>query len=194
MLPASETACSTTAGAIVLDRGLLVATLNDDHLPPELDDGSWLRVGGVGGGCEAGESCVECAEREAREELSVAVELVSSPITFVFGDAEPELHDWPGVPAPFAWQHRGEYTCALFAGRPAGEPRPGDDVVALILLPAFDWPLLERLPAIGDVEAAGYRVLEARPLSRDIRLWVDPDEALRVVAPLVEAHREVFGD
>jgi ADP-ribose pyrophosphatase YjhB (NUDIX family) len=192
MLPASETASTTTAGAIVLHRGLLVATLNDDHLPPELDDGSWLRVGGVGGGCEAGESAAECAEREAREELCVAVELVSSPVTYVFGDAEAELHDWPGVPAPFARQQHGEYTCTLFAGRISDDPRPGDDVVALVFLPLVALRTLERSPAIGDLEAAGYRLLEARPLSRDIRLWFDPDEALRDAVPLVKAHPELF--
>ena len=46
-----------TAGAIVLDRGVLVVTLNNDHLPRSLDDGSWLRVGGRRRRLRAGESC-----------------------------------------------------------------------------------------------------------------------------------------
>ena len=183
---------STTAGAIVLHDGLLVATLNDDHLPVELGDGTWLRVGGVGGGCERDESCVECAEREAREELSVDVELVSSPVTHAPGRAAVERIDWPSRPAPFAWQERDDYSGALFAAHLTREPRPGDDVVALVLLPPGDWNLLERTPTVAEVEAAGMRVVEARPLERATRLWVDPDEAMRAVAPLVVRHQELF--
>ena len=185
------TSC-TTAGTIVLDRGLFVATLNDDHLPLDLTDGTWLRVGGVGGGCEAGESSIECALREAREELSTDVEVMSSPFTYVFDGDEPERHDWPVVPAPFACQHRSDYTGVLFHARIEGEPRPGDDVLALVMLPLQGWALLECSPTIADLESAGIRLVEARPLPREARLWVDPDEALRVVVPLVEAHPEVF--
>jgi ADP-ribose pyrophosphatase YjhB (NUDIX family) len=184
---------SSTAGAIVLVDGLLVATLNDDHLPPELDDGSWLRVGGVGGGCEPGESCVECADREAREELSVEVELVSSPVTYASsGGVAVGRVDWDDEPAPFVWDEGDDCTGALFAARLAGEPKPGDDVVALILLRPEDWGLLEESPTVSAAEAAGVRVVEARPLARETRLWVDADESMRVVAPLIERHPEVF--
>jgi 8-oxo-dGTP pyrophosphatase MutT (NUDIX family) len=155
---------STTAGTIVLHDGLLVATLNDDHLPAELDDGTWLRVGGVGGGCEPGESCLECAEREAREELCVDVELVSSPIPYASVGSEVEPTAWPDEPAPFAWERRGDYTGALFAVRLRHDPRPGDDVVALVFLPPSDWSLLEESPTLAEVEAGGVRVVEARPI------------------------------
>jgi ADP-ribose pyrophosphatase YjhB (NUDIX family) len=184
---------SSTAGAIVLHGGALVVTLNTDHLPSGLDDGTWLRVGGVGGGCEPGELCFECAEREAREELTVEVELVSSPVTFRSGEAPLKRIAWPRDPAPFVWDERGNYSGALFAARLKGQPRPGDDVVALLLLRPGDWGLLEESPTVADAEAAGMQVIEARPLARETRLWVDPDEAMRAVAPLIERHPEVFG-
>ena len=53
------------AGVVLMVDGRLVLTLNHDHLPAALS-GTALRVGGVGGGQEAGETIRECAMREAR--------------------------------------------------------------------------------------------------------------------------------
>ena len=121
------------------------------------------------------------------------MELVSSTVTYALRDDAEERVSWPRGPAPFAWEERGGYTCALYPGRLLDEPSPGDDVVALLLLPPGDWALLERSPTIAEAERAGMRLVETTPVARETRLWVHPGEALRAVAPLVEAHREVFG-
>lgn len=144
-----------TFGAVVaLHDGLLVLTLNDD-MPAELAQGR-LRVGGVGGGCEPGEAPEDCARREAEEELSVSVTLLSA----------------------FAVERTG----TVFLGRLEDEPRPGD-VEALLLLPLEAWPLLDAEPTVAEARGAGARFVERSPLAPATKLWLHPDEGFREVIP-----------
>jgi 8-oxo-dGTP pyrophosphatase MutT (NUDIX family) len=125
-----------TFGAVVaLHDGRLVLTLNDD-VQDGLADGR-LRIGGVGGGCEPGEAPEDSARREAEEELSVSVTLLSA----------------------FAVEPAG----TVFLARLDGEPRPGD-VEALLLLPLEAWPLLDTEPTVAEARGAGARFVERSPL------------------------------
>jgi 8-oxo-dGTP pyrophosphatase MutT (NUDIX family) len=143
-----------SGAVVVLHDGLLVLTLNDD-VPADLADGR-LRVGGVGGGCEPGEAPEDCARREAEEELSVSVTLVSA----------------------FAVERTG----TVFLARLDDEPRPGD-VEALLLLPLAAWPLLEAEPTVAEARGAGARFIEQRPLAPATKLWLHPEEGFREVVP-----------
>lgn len=194
-----------TAGVVVLVEGRLVATLNRDHLPSGHERG-WLRVGGVGGGQEPGETIDACAAREAREELGTQVELLSSPLTYLVtedGREETIAAESPAPllltrtvrpdPAPFApgLPAGRELYGAIFLGRPARTPMPSDDVAALVLLRPEDWPLVEGEPTIEELVEAGVELVERDPLSRETRVWVHPEEAWKLIAELLSRHAEL---
>jgi 8-oxo-dGTP pyrophosphatase MutT (NUDIX family) len=163
-----------TAGAVVLVEGRLVVTLNREHLPLGFKPG-WLRVGGVGGGQEPGETIDACAAREAGEELGTDVELLSSPATYLAaadGLAEAIAAADPAPllgtrstrpdPSPFApgLPAGQDLYVGIFVAR-AGDPVPSDDVAALLLVRPADWPHLTGEPTIADVVAAGVEPLLA---------------------------------
>jgi 8-oxo-dGTP pyrophosphatase MutT (NUDIX family) len=178
-------------GIVVFVGDRLVLTLNTDGLPAELDGGDWLRVGGVGGGCEPAETLVDCALREAQEELSGRVALVSSPVTYAADGSARLRHPGSKGIVPFAADRAGDVSGAVFLGRLEGEPSPGDDVEALLLLPPAEWPLLEQRPAIAEARDAGARLIERSPLSPTVRLWVHPEEGFRNIVPLLARHPEL---
>jgi 8-oxo-dGTP pyrophosphatase MutT (NUDIX family) len=185
------------AGVIAMVAGRLVVTLARDHAPGD----GFIRVGGVGGGQEPGETVVECALREAREELGVDVELVSSPRTYiddldghvraarctdpmrplVFWSTprpDPRPHG-PGLPeGPTLYG-------AMYLARLDREPEPGD-VDALLLTTASEasWRLVEQGTTLGEALDADCRLIERAPLARDLRLWAPGEEAMRTVFEL----------
>src|SRR5215218_2632474 len=194
------------SGLLLVHRGRLVLTLNDDHLGPDVQRPA-LRVGAVGGGQEPGENIWECALREAHEEVGIAVDLVPAPVTRFYDWEERELrpvehvedevgplvvHRWerpnpdvpykPGLPTgPYVYG-------ADFLARAgdALEPRPGDDVAGLLLVPLDAWTAFDGAPTLASVRAAGVEAIPARVLAEDVRLWVHPHEGLRVTGPLLE--------
>src|SRR5262249_25476858 len=147
------------AGVIVSRGGSLLVTLNRDGLPPELENNTW-RVGGVGGGQELGETIVECAIREAQEELSTPVTLRSSPVTYFQGLDTGECQRISGTErcAPLLLQRKRSPTPErpFLPGLPTGlhicfglylaaevptNMLPGDDVMALLFLPFECWSM-----------------------------------------------------
>jgi 8-oxo-dGTP pyrophosphatase MutT (NUDIX family) len=193
------------AGVILMVDGRLVATLNRDHLPAELEDKA-LRVGGVGGGQEPGETIWECAVREALEEVSCDVKLLSSPRTYlrdVDGSLRPARCRDALAPLLFEWGPRedsapyapglpsGERLYnAFFLARTSGAPHPGD-VEGLVLMPPSVWPLIERQATIRDVVEAGASVLERTRILDETRLWTFPDDSMRTVCELVTRDPEL---
>jgi 8-oxo-dGTP pyrophosphatase MutT (NUDIX family) len=193
------------SGLVLVHRGRLVLTLNDDHVALDTPRPA-LRVGAVGGGQEPGENIWECALREAHEEVGIAVDLVPAPLTGFYDWEERELrpvehvedeiaplvvHRWerPNPDAPYRpGLPTGPYVFgADFLAR-AGDalaPLPGDDVAGLLLLPLEAWPALEGEPTLESVQASGVEVVPARELPRRARLWVHPHEGLRVTWPLL---------
>jgi 8-oxo-dGTP pyrophosphatase MutT (NUDIX family) len=180
--------------------GQLVTTLNHDHLPVDLG-GTALRVGGVGGGQEPGETIWECAAREALEEVGCEVELIRSPRTYLRetpdgvlrqarcrDEVAPLLFEWGerSDPAPYApgLPSGSRLYGAMFLGRPAsGELRPAD-VEGLLMMPPSAWSLVERGVKLRDALDAGISLLEREPLPRDARLWSFPEESMRAVCEL----------
>ncbi|MDQ3874997.1 MAG: NUDIX domain-containing protein [Actinomycetota bacterium] len=201
------TGAAFTAGVLVLADDRLVLTLNRDHLPSGLGGGAWLRVGGVGGGQEPGETIAECALREAEEELGTPVELVGSSVTYRADsdgltrlratDALAPLlfaHTVRSDPRPFApgLPSGHDLYSAIYLGRMRHGPRPcQDEVAGLLLLPRDLWTLLEGNPRVDEAIEAGAAIVEAEPLAGDARLWVHPEELWRLLVELLERHPEV---
>jgi 8-oxo-dGTP pyrophosphatase MutT (NUDIX family) len=186
--------------------GRLVLTLNHDHLPTQLE-GAALRVGGVGGGQEPGETIWECAMREAREEAKRAVKLISASRTYLMGpdgplrsvrcrdDIAPLLFEWgpnptpdepyaPDLPAgPLLYN-------AMFLARPDGAVRPGD-VEGLLLMPPTAWPLVQRQGTIREALEEGASLLERAPIPHDTRLWSFPEDSMKAVCELIAREPEL---
>lgn len=208
---ASTTNQPFCAGVILCHEDRILVTLNTDGLPASLR-GSALRVGGVGGGQESGETIRECALREAREELDIsAIHLVHAPLTYVHDIDTGELVQKPCCDdiAPFLFERKrslspdipyrtglptGPYVYfGLFFAQPE-EPveHPGDDVKGLLWLPIDHWQLLEQQPSLEEILSKGAILLEAEPLPRTTSLWMHPDESMRTVATLLTRHPELL--
>jgi 8-oxo-dGTP pyrophosphatase MutT (NUDIX family) len=198
------------AGVIVSREDSVLVTLNSDGLPPEFENDTW-RVGGVGGGQELGETIVECAAREAQEELSTPVTLRSSPVTY-FQDLDTgECHSIPCTDtcAPFLLQRKRSLTPErpFRPGLPTGlhiyfglylaaevptNMLPGDDVMALLFLPFECWPMLDDIPTLEFVMRHGAQLLGSHPdVQPTQRLWLPTDEGFRTVATLLLRHPDL---
>ncbi|MBO0995016.1 NUDIX hydrolase [Bacillus sp. SD088] len=80
------------AGVIITKGDKFLLTLNTDGLLKDLK-GVALRVGGVGGGQEPGENILECAIREAKEEIGVDVEIIPSESTYFHNIDENKIEE-----------------------------------------------------------------------------------------------------
>lgn len=199
------------AGVILCEKERVLLTLNTDGLPAKLM-GSVLRVGGVGGGQEPGETISACALREAQEELGMsAVHLISSPVTYVheldsnelvtrscsdeiapllFARKRNPIPDppyRPGLPTgPYL------YFALYFARAAYPVAYPGDGVKGLLWFPLAHWRLLEQSVALEEVLQRGGVLLEQEALPRTTVLWMPSDESMQTVAALLTRHPELL--
>jgi 8-oxo-dGTP pyrophosphatase MutT (NUDIX family) len=195
------------AGVILMIERQLVLTLNHDHLPQELQEVA-LRVGGVGGGQEAGETIWECAAREAREEVGCDVKLINAPRTYLRerggplrrtrcrDEIAPLLFEWfpnktpdepyaPGLPTgPLLYG-------AMFLAQPKATVRPADVEGLLLISPAM-WSLVDDQATLCELMESGATLIERRPIRRDTPLWAFPEESMRAVCELAERDAELL--
>ncbi|MEF3301893.1 NUDIX domain-containing protein [Paenibacillus sp. GYB003] len=197
------------AGVVWVRDGKVAVTLNPDGIPAELGS-DVLRIGGVGGGQEPGETIAECALREAKEELgSGNVRLRSSGETYFHDIDTGEISRirCTDRTAPFLLQRQtsktpdrpykpglpfGPYVYfGIYIGE-ADEARinPDDDVAGLLFVPIERWELLLReTVTVGAVLDAGADLLEAAPIPRQTRLWMPDNESMRTVVRLWKRRR-----
>lgn len=194
------------AGVVWIKDGKMAVTLNTDHVPSELGEGT-LRIGGVGGGQEPGETLEQCALREAREELGTErVALVSATRSYYHDmdtgelssfQAEDELAplllervtSWhpdkpykPGLPCG-PYLYCGTYCCEA----QEVSNNPDDDVAGLLFVPLDKLALLEAESlTLGELLRAGTECLSQQPISPDTRLWMPANETVRTVRRLVD--------
>jgi 8-oxo-dGTP pyrophosphatase MutT (NUDIX family) len=79
---------------------------------------------------------VECARREAREEIGCQVEILHSPVTYLVDLALAQLD----APAPLLRTGVAD----VFRARPRGEPLPVD-------VPALVWVPVDVVPELGEL-------------------------------------------
>lgn len=138
-----------------------------------------LVCGRIGGRRHEGETWQQCVEREVMEETGCRA-LVESSLRCFYADIEGQVEDVtvdadprPALisrqPAAGAIVPGGIYYNLCFWARLAGEPKPGPELDALIVV---DEPLLRRLAngplTLGQLTEAGASVVAAHDLSPDM--------------------------
>ncbi|WP_223836383.1 NUDIX hydrolase [Paenibacillus oceani] len=192
------------AGVVWVRDGKVAITLNTDGIPDALE-GRVMRVGGVGGGQEPGETIAECALREAQEELgNPNVRLLSSTATYFHNMDTDEVVQVPCIDEtpPFLLQRitssnpdepykpglpTGPYVYFGLYRAETDEARinPDDDVAAILFVPVERWPVLEQSATLGQMMELGCELLERAPIPRELRLWVPENESMRTVMRLL---------
>lgn len=197
------------AGVLVVEHGGLLTTLSSPHGPAAPRHGNEWYVGGVGGGQEPHEDVWGTAQREAREELGVPVELLGSPITHVqdFDDGTSWTTTATDAIAPFALQRvrnedatrpfkpglpTGPFTYfALFLARftsSGGEldHRGDEDIAALFWMPLdLLTRMVDQAMTVRHLVTGGGRVATGE-VAPDALARLSPHESLALlVAPLV---------
>jgi ADP-ribose pyrophosphatase YjhB (NUDIX family) len=145
-----------------------------------------LFYAGIGGHREAGESWLACAQREAKEEISTAVEILSAPLTwFVSHNGSVERIEVIDRPRPLAFYEMihppntaraGEaYRIVVYKARLCGWPKdlPREETQGVIALTAGQVIQgLERRPTLAElVEGGGSVVAGAETVIRGVRLY-----------------------
>lgn len=196
------------AGVIAFLSGKLIVTLNTDGVPE--GSNNMLRIGAVGGGQEPGETILECAKREAQEELSVKqITLEHAPVTYFHDMDTNELRRVQALDAaaPFLFQRlnnprpdtpykpglptgRYIYFSLYFAALHEEAILPGDDVAALLLVPLEKWFVLEQSCSLGEAIAQGLEIIttaEKKSLfSQTTSLYLPENESLLTAVPLLK--------
>jgi len=199
-------------GVVLFHQNKLVLTLNTDGLPSILANGRAWRVGGVSGGQKPGETIWECALREAREELCVEVQLLSSPATYFYDIDTGQIYaaSYSDAIAPLVLERQsnlfpytpyrpglptGPYTYfGLFLAAQTStnmQIQPGNDVEGLLLISIDQWPLLQQRPTLETMLQHGAEVIENTPLPRTRQLWVRPNGSLATVVTVLMKHPEL---
>jgi len=153
----------------------------------QVEDGEGLILGRIGGQRQAGESWEDCVRREVQEETGCQAAVESSARCF-FADAEGRVEEIAveaeprpvlisRQPAAGAVVPGGIYYNLLFWARVLGEPRPGPEIDALVLL---DEALLREMahsaPTLRELTEKGAQVILARALEAEapVRLGRSP--------------------
>lgn len=198
------------AGVVLRSDHQVLLTLNPDGMPASIAPIAW-RVGGVGGGQEAGETVWECARREAQEELGVDVALLHSPVTFFHDYDTGELYPIqvadrvalflfermtnPSPDRPYAPDlPTGPYLYfSLFLAQlpEQADPYPGDDVQALLQCPLDRWSMIEAGVTVQELATSGATVMGRPGFDWKRQVWLPTDESMATVIRLLRENPDL---
>jgi 8-oxo-dGTP pyrophosphatase MutT (NUDIX family) len=160
------------AGVHVVEDGRLLLTVAGEN--PEIPGPPPPRahVRWIGGGSLPGESYLECAEREALEELGCEVEVLHTGETIVeLKPDPPERVELEDRPAPLLVQrYLDGIVLVIYRARPLGDPRPAD-VERLAWVPLCAVEALPNGVLPADLHAHGIQLLGPPP-PPDARLFI----------------------
>ena len=150
----------TTAGIFVLVDGRVLFQAGPDQT------GKQVGLVRIGGRLESGETPLDCALREAREEASISVRVIDSPTTYCLTLEEP--------PRAVAWQNgsprplHASATSHVFIGLSADQPSPTSETHALILLSPSELVALgESKHTLGSLQKLGSQIVLRDPTERE---------------------------
>lgn len=151
------------------------------HWQRRADGVFFVGLGGIGGSIEEGETALGCLEREAQEEIGLALEVISaSEVHFIYEETwraslaiERRAHPLPILFTISANLYRQRElapwpTLAIitFLARPLGQPRLGD-LFGLLAVPHGTWRDLlqaDAMPYTEALQAHGAHLVTASPL------------------------------
>lgn len=185
--PFKEPMC---AGVIISKGKKLLFSLGDKNRWREVGGILQIPLGGIGGGQLIDESFIDCALREAEEEIGCTVSLLHSPTTYMQDElgyiTEARLEE---LPAPLFYHRKKrkseEPYCdgmpdgpilhiANFRARAIGQPEP-KDVPGIVYLSPKSLIALQQGIAIKDLEELEALITLRDKISDTAQLIIDPD-------------------
>lgn len=178
-----------TAGAFLLVDGLFAFMVGPNKQGE-------LCVVRFGGHRENSETALECLRREMKEEVSITVKPVSSPITYYAGswEEEPKLIEQTFEAGIYPINIKGEEhgpLSILYLAYSEEEPIPDSETNGILFLNLADIELICReLITIDDFINNGGRALFHKELRRDIIL--KPGVHLKFLSMLIKKHPDLL--
>lgn len=185
--PFQEPMC---AGVIISKGKKLLFSLSDKNRWRKTKGILQIPLGGIGGGQQIDESFIDCALREAEEEIGCTVSLLHSPVTYMQDEigyiSEARLEE---LPAPLFYHRKKRKSdepysdgmpagpvlhIANFRARAIGQPEP-KDVPGIIYVNPKSLAALQEGVAIKDLAGLEATITLREQISQDAILIVDPD-------------------
>ena len=186
--PINEPMC---AGVIISRKKRVLFSLGTQDRWREIDGKVHIPVSGIGGGQEPGESFIDCARREAEEELGCPVILMHSPTTYVQNEhGQMEAERFQAMPAPLFYHRRERDKNAPYADDlPAGNivhlgafrARLDSTELAPKDIPAVIWIKPDSLAqflkgvAVKDLSLIGAELITSTDIADDAVLYIEPN-------------------
>lgn len=136
----------------------------------------------VGGGVEAGETLIDCAKREAREEASCEIQLHSAVRTYLrTAEGKLSVVSVDDKPTPLALYEKifphppdhpelrrpSKLLIVIYLAECLGDPRPSREIPALLVMKSEQYQqAIQEIP-LAQLLAAGAELIEAQHIPRD---------------------------
>lgn len=185
--PFGEPMC---AGVIISKQRRLLFSLADENRWRKVGGILQIPLSGIGGGQEIDESFVDCALREAEEEMGCTVSLLHSPTTYMQDElgyiSEARLEE---LPAPLFYHRRKRMSnepygddlpggdilhIANFRARAVGEPTP-KDIPGIIWVSPKSMQPLQMGVAIKDLSSLDAQITLRDKIGEESIIVIDPD-------------------
>ncbi len=186
-IPFAEPMC---AGIIISKQKKLLFSLGDENRWQKVGGVLHIPLGGIGGGQQLDESFVDCALREADEEIGCTVSLLHSPVTYMQDElgyiSEERLEE---LPAPLFYHRKKRKSnvafdqglptgdilhIANFRARAIGQPEP-KDIPGIVYISPKSLAPFQKGVALKDLESVDALLTLRDKIPDDSVLVINPD-------------------